>query len=311
MSLYGRFDYLDVLSRGSGWARDEEENAATADAPSEEEDYSVLEEAAASTVAESEDNSTLPSEIHLSSSDEFSTSHGATILGSLPSHEVARMELEQQQLQALSMQVQGAGPRTTRNAHSTISLSTTESHFTDIAPDGLSTVSSLSGFSEEILFEEEEEGSLSSRSNSIQSSSEDEESTLVKDVSEPSTCPRRSMFSPPRSMFSRFSGNSSSNDNKGPWYANLKTEQDWEAFRQECLTLMEAMGEDAPKNADEMIAQLIAEEEELLYKKKAATAASGTVFGLSYETLTMLAGAAIVPLVGYALVSRNRRERVS
>jgi len=313
MSLYGRFDYLDILSRSDSYHR-EEEGATTPDVASEEEDYLVLEEVAATTVAESEDNTTLPSEIHLSSSDEETSYGTATILPSLPSDEVARMQLEQQHLQALSMQVQGAGPRTTRNAHSTISLSTTESHFTDIVPEygGLSTVSSLSlssvsslpsSFSEEIVFEEEEEEESTTSSSS--SSRDDEESTLVKDVPEPLACPRSSLFS-------RLSGitTTTNSSNKGPWYANLKTEQDWEAFRQECLVLMEAMGEDAPKNADEMIAQLIAEEEEVWYKKNAA-AASKTLFGLSYETLTMLAGAALVPLVGYALASRNRKERVN
>jgi len=318
MSLYGRFDYMDILSRSSR-PRDDED-AATADVALEEggeEDYLVLEDAAATTVAESEDYTTLPSEIHLSSlssaaSSDDETSYGATILPSLPSDEVARMQLEQQQLQALSMQVQGAGPRTTRNAHSTISLSTTESHFTEIIPDGLSTVSSLSlssvsslpsSFTEEIVFEEE--------STKSSNTSDDEESTLVKDIPVPLTYPRPSLFS-------RFSGMATtattSNNQQGPWYANLKTEQDWETFRQECLVLMDAMGEDAPKNADEMIAQLIAEEEEVWYEKNAATAASaasGTIFGLSYETLTMLAGAALVPLVGYALASRNRRERVN
>ena len=314
MSIYGAFDYMDVLSRASLLApRDESQAEGVAEVQEdEEEDYLlVLDSVATSTVAESD----LPSEIQVSSEassnsdddeeEESFENEGVTILPSLPSHEAAAMQLEQQRLQALSMQVQGA-PRATRNAHSTISLSTTESRFTDIVHDdeAPSSVSSLSlsmsslpssGFSEEIVFEEDSAAAVSFSSQDSATSSDDE-STLVKDV-EKSVAPKLpAPFSP-----------LSSKKNNGPWYSHLQTEQDWEAFRSECLDLMHAMGEEAPRDVDEFLAQLIAQEEEMLYttKKKA------TFLGMSYETIALIAGAAVVPLVGYALASRNRREKAN
>lgn len=309
MSVYGAFDYMSVLSRREDPDDDQGRDQETPSEHDDEDDYLlVLDDAAATTVAESADeNTTLPSEIHVSSDESRSDSGGGglTILASLPSHEAAAWQLHQQQLQALSMQVHGA-PRNTRNAHSTISLSTTDSHFTDIVhdDDAPSSVSSLSlsvnslpssgGFSEEIIFEEDSAmASVASRSTVSK-----DESTLVKDVKE--------INPPPLPFLAKF--NFGNGNKKGPWYSNLQTEQDWEAFRTECLTLMEAMGEDAPKNADEMLAQLIAQEEEMLYKKPDS---SGTFFGLSYETIAMMAGAALVPLVGYALASRSRREKTT
>ena len=308
MSVYGQFDYFDALSsrrEDANETQEQSEAAAAAQDEEEDEDYLlVLDDAAATTVAETSanDNTTLPSEIHVSSDESRSGNGGLTILPSLPSHEAAAWQLHQQQLQALSMQVHGA-PRNTRNAHSTISLSTTDSHFTDVvheddAPSSVSSLSlsmaslpSTSGFSEEIIFEEDSAvASVSSRS-----TTSNDESTLVKDVQQVNPSPL--------AFLSQF--NFGSSNKKSPWYSNLQTEQDWEAFRAECLTLMEAMGDEAPKNADEMLAQLIAQEEEMLYKKRGA---SGTLFGVSYETIAMLAGAALVPLVGYALVSRRREK---
>lgn len=325
MSIYGQFDYLDVLSRASLLApRGEEElgDASVGQQSEEEDDYLlVLDDAAATTVAESSDSTTLPSEIRVSSDDDESRSgtgaEGMTILASLPSHEAAAWQLQQQQLQALSMQVYGA-PRNTRNAHSTISLSTTETHFTDVVHDDdtPSSVSSLSlgtsmaswpsssGFSQEIAFEQNSEAE-SLASGSSQSNVSNDESTLVKDVQE--------INPPPASFLSKFNMMSNNKKKKnGPWYSHLQTEQDWEAFRAECLTLMQAMGEDAPKNTDEILAQLIEQEEEMLYTKKKC-AASGTLFGVPYETIALMAGAALVPLVGFALVSsRNcRREKAN
>ena len=294
MSLYGAFDYLDILSRGS---RPSEGNEEANEASSEEEDYLVLDEAVDTTVAES-DATTLPSEIHFSSDDGHS-GEGLTILPSVPSEEAAAaQELQERQLQALSMQVQGA-PRNTRNALSLISLSTTESHFTNVVheEDSHSSVSSLSlsvstlpssGFTEEIIFEEHSNASLSSASSSSSSSSSSDQSTLVKDV--PKMSPRPSLFSKP----------------KGPWYSHLETDEDWEAFRSECLAVMEAMGDEAPNNPEELLSQLIAQEEQMLYCEQKV---KGTLFGLSYETVAMIAGATLVPLVGFALASRGRRPK--
>jgi hypothetical protein len=99
-----------------------------------------------------------------------------------------------------------------------------------------------------------------------------------------------------------------------PWYTHLKTEADWEVFRTECMQLMGAT-EDAPyKSPDEMLARLIAREEELLYPQKkdksgVAVTQAGTLFGLSFEAVAMIAGAALVSSVSYALL-RSRRTRV-
>lgn len=304
MSIYGSFDYLDVLSRASLVSpREQGIDVVTAPETEEEEDYLlVLDDAAASTAAESADLSTLPSEVNVpSANSSTNTEEGVTILASLPSEEAAAALREQQQLQALSMQVQGAPVRFPRTVQSTASLSTTESRFTDVVHDddpssvsslSLSMMSSLpsSGFSEDFSLQTEEDASVSVSSRS----SSDDESTKVRGVKEASS-PHplsRPWFKP---------------NSKGPWYTNLKTEADWEAFRTECYAIMEAMGDDAPKDPDAMLAQLIAQEEEILYKTKTA----GFFLGMSYETVAMLAGAVLVPLVGYAFVSRNRREKAN
>ena len=82
MSIYGAFDYLDVLSRASllaprNEAEEAADEAARAQVEEEDDDYLlVLDDAAATTVAESSDDTTLPSEIHVS--DESSSSRVAS-----------------------------------------------------------------------------------------------------------------------------------------------------------------------------------------------------------------------------------------
>jgi hypothetical protein len=302
-SLYG-FDFMDVVSRSSLMTRGRRDDAAevvsTPATEDEDEDYLVVDDHASSTVAESAD--TLPSEIHLSEGE----SQGFTILPSVPSAE-AEAAAQSQMIQALSMQVQAPPRRIPAVYHSTTSLSTNESKYDDSAAvlSPSSSVSSLSlslsvdssGFSEDLMslspinsWQAADESSAGSNSSS------GDDSTAVRDIV--------SVQKAVKSL--------SSNE---PWYTHLKTEADWEAFRDECMQLMGAT-EDAPyKSPDELLARLIAEEEEFLYPEKkekgaVAVAQAGSLFGLSFEAIAMIAGAALVSSVSYALL-RSRRTKVA
>ena len=60
------------------------------------------------------------------------------------------------------------------------------------------------------------------------------------------------------------------------------------------------------KDKDEMLLQLLAQEEQLLYYKAKTRP---TFFGLSYQNLALIAGAVAVPLIGFSLHSRSRRVK--
>jgi hypothetical protein len=84
------------------------------------------------------------------------------------------------------------------------------------------------------------------------------------------------------------------------WYSRLKTEQDWDEFREAANELLQAM--DCPlKDQDDLIAQLIAAEEDYFWESKTSSSSVALAQPKSW-LLEILAVAATVALTSVAVI---------
>lgn len=92
----------------------------------------------------------------------------------------------------------------------------------------------------------------------------------------------------------------STDDQLKLWYSHLKTEQDWEEFREAASELLKAI--DCPvKNQDDLIAQLIAAEEDFFWESKTNSIVIAQTQPKSW-LLEIVAVAATVALTSVALI---------
>jgi hypothetical protein len=92
-------------------------------------------------------------------------------------------------------------------------------------------------------------------------------------------------------------------DDPKEWYDGMKNEFDWESMRYEMYTVLQALDEPV---SDELLARLIQEEEELLWKKESQLVVSkkSKYLHLMGDTAFMVVATA-VPLFGLSLLMRR------